>query len=44
VIEIKKRNDVISHLSVVPRAEEEPELVEGEGEAPAEETETKSEE
>ncbi len=25
VIELKKRNDVISHLSVVPRAEEEPE-------------------
>jgi DNA gyrase subunit A len=25
VIELKKRNDVISHLSVVPRADDEPE-------------------
>jgi len=32
VIELKKRNDVISHLSVVPRAEEEPEAP-AEGEA-----------
>ena len=44
VINIKKRNDVISHLSVVPRAEDEPEVVEGETEAPTEEIETKSEE
>ena len=29
VIELKKRNDVISHLSVVPRADEEPETEEG---------------
>ncbi len=29
LIEIKKRNDVISHLSIVPRAEEEPETEEG---------------
>ncbi len=29
VIELKKRNDVISHLSVVPRADEEPETPEG---------------
>ena len=28
VIELKKRNDVISHLSVVPRADEEPETTE----------------
>ncbi len=28
VIELKKRNDVISHLSVVPRADEEPEATE----------------
>ena len=41
VIDIKKRNDVISHLSVVPRADDEPEVTEGEGEAPAEETENK---
>ena len=29
VIELKKRNDVISHLSVVPRADEEPEAETG---------------
>ena len=40
VINIKKRNDVISHLSVVPRADDEPETPEGEAEAPAEEIET----
>ena len=39
VIELKKRNDVISHLSVVPRAEDEPEATEGE-EVQAEQTET----
>ena len=39
VIELKKRNDVISHLSVVPRAEDEPEAAEGE-EVQAEQTET----
>lgn len=33
VIELKKRNDVISHLSVVPRADEEPEAAQEEGEA-----------
>ena len=39
VIELKKRNDVISHLSVVPRADEEPEAsAEGE-ETQTEETE-----
>jgi DNA gyrase subunit A len=45
VIELKKRNDVISHLSVVPRAEDEAtldesqaETQEGEAETPAEET------
>ncbi|MBQ7461036.1 MAG: DNA gyrase subunit A [Bacteroidaceae bacterium] len=37
VIELKKRNDVISHLSVVPRAEDEPEPTTEEGESPAEE-------
>ncbi|MBO7472131.1 MAG: DNA gyrase subunit A [Bacteroidaceae bacterium] len=40
VIDIKKRNDVISHLSVVPRAEDEPELVEGEAEDQNETNET----
>ena len=41
VIELKKRNDVISHLSVVPRADEEPEAsAEGE-ETQTEETENK---
>ncbi|MBO7119097.1 MAG: DNA gyrase subunit A [Bacteroidaceae bacterium] len=40
VIELKKRNDVISHLSVVPRAEDEAEVPEGE-EAQTEENETK---
>ncbi len=40
VIELKKRNDVISHLSVVPRAEDEPEVTEGE-EAQTEENQTK---
>ena len=40
VIELKKRNDVISHLSVVPRAEDEPEVAEGE-EAQTEENQTK---
>ncbi|MBR4188263.1 MAG: DNA gyrase subunit A [Bacteroidaceae bacterium] len=39
VIELKKRNDVISHLSVVPRAEEEPET-EAEGEAEVETTDS----
>ena len=39
VIELKKRNDVISHLSVVPRAEDEPEVAEGE-EAQTEENQT----
>lgn len=39
VIELKKRNDVISHLSVVPRAEDEPEATEGE-EVQTEQTET----
>ncbi len=39
VIELKKRNDVISHLSVVPRAEDEPEATEGE-EVQAEQPET----
>ena len=33
VIELKKRNDVISHLSVVPRADEEPEAAQEEDEA-----------
>ena len=37
VIELKKRNDVISHLSVVPRAEDEPEM-------PAENEETENKE
>jgi len=32
VIELKKRNDVISHLSVVPRAEDEEEELPTEGE------------
>ena len=41
VIELKKRNDVISHLSVVPRADDEPETSEGETETQTEETETK---
>ena len=40
VIDIKKRNDVISHLSVVPRAEDEPELAEGEAEDQNETNET----
>ena len=41
VIELKKRNDVISHLSVVPRADEEPEAsAEGE-ETQTEETENR---
>ena len=40
VIELKKRNDVISHLSVVPRAEDEPEVAEGEETQP-EENQTK---
>ena len=39
VIELKKRNDVISHLSIVPRAEDEPEVTEGE-ETQTETTET----
>ena len=39
VIELKKRNDVISHLSVVPRAEEEPET-EAEDEAEVETTDS----
>ena len=38
LIEIKKRNDVISHLSVVPRADEEPEVQSEEGEAETNET------
>ena len=40
VIDIKKRNDVISHLSVVPRAEDEPELAEGAAEDQNETNET----
>ena len=40
VIDIKKRNDVISHLSVVPRAEDEPELAEDEAEDQNETNET----
>ncbi|MBO4642475.1 MAG: DNA gyrase subunit A [Bacteroidaceae bacterium] len=34
VIELKKRNDVISHLSVVPRADDEEEEMPAEGEVP----------
>ncbi|MBP5393317.1 MAG: DNA gyrase subunit A [Bacteroidaceae bacterium] len=44
VIEIKKRNDVISHLSVVPRAEDEATLDESQPEAPEGEAETQTEE
>lgn len=40
VIELKKRNDVISHLSVVPRAEEEPEQGELPGQSGQQEAET----
>ncbi len=39
VIELKKRNDVISHLSVVPRAEEEPEQGEQPGHSGPQEAE-----
>jgi DNA gyrase subunit A len=36
VIELKKRNDVISHLSVVPRSDEEEETPEGQEETDTE--------
>ena len=41
VIELKKRNDVISHLSVVPRTEDEATPDEGQTEVPEGETEEK---